>query len=123
MLNLTRCGSCDGFLPRLSIACPHCGATAIGTLAKAATTAVLGSAVSLTLMACYGPPPACEPGENCNASGSSSGGSSSSSGGSSSSSSSSGGSTDAGADAAHDGGDAGPADGGGDADPVDAGGD
>ncbi len=108
MLNLTRCSACAGFVPMLSLSCPHCGAAALGKIAKVATGTILGSAVSVTLMACYGCPP-----EGC-ATGYDGGASSSSSGGSSSSSSSSSGSsgtadagdaaTDARSDAASDGG-------------------
>jgi hypothetical protein len=56
MIQLPSCSSCGGFIGLSLNACPHCGASlsrgraiAIGLLG-----AVGGSAVSMTLMACYG---------------------------------------------------------------------
>ncbi|MBL8607529.1 MAG: hypothetical protein JNL38_09425 [Myxococcales bacterium] len=59
MESLPSC-SCGGFVPARASACPHCGATVTGRVAKVAK-AILGVAaggsVAVTLMACYGPPP------------------------------------------------------------------
>jgi hypothetical protein len=60
MENLTRC-TCGGFLPAGSrgARCPHCGRSAGGGRARALVRGLAciaaGGAVSVTLMACYGP--------------------------------------------------------------------
>lgn len=58
MLQLATCSRCRGFLGIAMNACPHCGA-ALGRARRIAMGIVGvagGSAVSMTLMACYGPP-------------------------------------------------------------------
>jgi len=64
MENLKRC-ACGGFLPssQAVVACPHCGRPrATGgrarALARGLACIAAGGAVSVTLMACYGPAPA-----------------------------------------------------------------
>lgn len=65
---LSSCPSCSGFVPPGLGRCPNCGAQASGggllrRLKILGVTGLLGgSAVALTLMACYGLPP-CEPGD------------------------------------------------------------
>ena len=56
------CSSCAGFVPPTASFCPHCSAKVEGLLpllSRTALAVVGGSAVSMTLMACYGLPP-CE---------------------------------------------------------------
>jgi hypothetical protein len=58
-MKLDRCNSCDGFVPKLSLACPHCGAkhsTGTSRIRAVALAVVAGTACSLTLAACYGAP-------------------------------------------------------------------
>src|SRR3982751_5710176 len=56
MIQLPSCSSCGGFIGLALSACPHCGAklSRARTLAVGMVAAVAGSAVSMTLMACYG---------------------------------------------------------------------
>ncbi|MFO0671979.1 MAG: hypothetical protein U0235_20525 [Polyangiaceae bacterium] len=57
MIQLTSCSSCEGFLGLAVTRCPHCG-VALGRARRVvAGLAGLagGGAVSMTLMACYGP--------------------------------------------------------------------
>lgn len=60
MKNLTRCPSCGGFVPALGVVCPHCtrapARATVRAIAKGVACIVAGGAVSVTLMACYGPP-------------------------------------------------------------------
>ena len=56
---LDRCSACEGFVPRLSLACPHCGsrqATGMTRARRIALAVVGGAAMSMTLAACYGAP-------------------------------------------------------------------
>lgn len=61
MSNLSKCPSCAGVVPSRATVCPHCvepmpKKTGLGKLA----IGVLGGiGASMTLMACYGAPPAC----------------------------------------------------------------
>jgi hypothetical protein len=61
-VKLLSCVRCEGFVPPLATTCPHCSARVEGLLpmvGRAALAVVGGSAMSMTLMACYGLPP-CE---------------------------------------------------------------
>lgn len=63
-MQLVSCPRCDGFVPQSASKCPHCAAaksSVWGTMSRAALAVVSGSALSVTLMACYGSPP-CETG-------------------------------------------------------------
>ena len=68
---MLRCSSCSGFVPTSRSSCPHCGTEVgrpervsgllqrpdrVGRFAAIAST-VVGSAFTMTLMACYGCPP------------------------------------------------------------------
>ncbi|MEM7157072.1 MAG: hypothetical protein AAF799_29740 [Myxococcota bacterium] len=55
---LDSCPTCDGFMPAATARCPHCGAAA-GWSRRAKNLARLagGSAIAVTMMACYGAPP------------------------------------------------------------------
>lgn len=57
MIQLGTCGSCDGFLGIAVLQCPHCAAPLGRARRVVAGMAgiVGGGAVSMTLMACYGP--------------------------------------------------------------------
>lgn len=56
------CDRCDGLVPDHRTDCPHCDRPAPrGGLARAAAAIVGGGALMLTLMACYGVPPKCDP--------------------------------------------------------------
>jgi len=57
MIQLGTCGSCDGFLGIAVLQCPHCAAPLGRARRVVAGMAGLvgGGAVSMTLMACYGP--------------------------------------------------------------------
>ncbi|MGD0528817.1 MAG: hypothetical protein ABSE49_27010 [Polyangiaceae bacterium] len=61
MRKLTKCPGCTGFVPTSGAACPHCGRApsriTVGAVAKGLACIAAGGAVSLTLMACYGPAP------------------------------------------------------------------
>jgi len=64
MANLRTCGACDGLVPAARATCPHCDRP-VGRIARVArrlATAAGGGALLMTLMACYGGPPKCEPG-------------------------------------------------------------
>jgi hypothetical protein len=69
MDELIGCSECGGFLGSNAAVCPHCDARPAprrrgrwGVLLGLAGSASLG----LTMMACYGAPPQCEPGsEGC----------------------------------------------------------
>src|SRR5688572_19529276 len=57
MTKLTQCGSCQGFLPRGAVKCPHCSRRAL-TKKLCAVGATLGAgSLAFTLMACYGMAP------------------------------------------------------------------
>ena len=63
-MNLSVCSACGGFVPARAV-CPHCGRNTPADVgappwAKLALAALSGSALSITLMACYGSPP-CDP--------------------------------------------------------------
>jgi len=65
MRQLESCVGCDGLVPAGRAACPHCGQTVRrrgARVARRLASAVGGGALLLTLMACYGGPPKCEPG-------------------------------------------------------------
>ena len=54
------CSSCEGFAPDSLSACPHCDTVLPAAPARRAglwLKAAAGSAVAMTLMACYGAPP------------------------------------------------------------------
>ena len=59
---MRRCSACSGFAPASTSACPHCGLELpaapdrLGRIGVVAST-LLGSAFTMTLMACYGCPP------------------------------------------------------------------
>lgn len=58
---MLRCSACSGFAPSAATSCPNCGADLprpTSRLAKAGGIAstLLGSAFTMTLMACYGCP-------------------------------------------------------------------
>lgn len=66
MSNLNVCTFCSGFLPRVTQACPHCGAVAPSSgingwrgsaTVRGLVAVATGGAVAVTLMACYGAPP------------------------------------------------------------------
>ncbi|MBI3201160.1 MAG: hypothetical protein HYZ29_06415 [Myxococcales bacterium] len=63
MSPLSRCSECGGFVPPSAALCPHCdrGLTPsgwrLGRAASACLKVATGSAVAVTLMACYGGPP------------------------------------------------------------------
>lgn len=49
------CAQCSGFLPAISVKCPHCGHVApLRALGSAAAALATMGAFSSTLMACYG---------------------------------------------------------------------
>lgn len=55
-MKLEKCSACQGFVPTASNECPHCSTKRMSRLG--AVAAVIGaSAISVTLMACYGAPP------------------------------------------------------------------
>ena len=59
-MKLLSCPSCQSFVPPLTSICPNCSARApVNPLVRAALAVGVGSALSVTLMACYGLPP-CE---------------------------------------------------------------
>jgi len=65
MSSLKTCQSCNGFLPSGVRLCPNCGTQiqASGRLAgplKTVGTVLLGSAIAMTLSACYGAPIQCD---------------------------------------------------------------
>lgn len=59
---MLRCSACSGFAPSATTVCPHCGkdlprpVDRLGRVGVVAST-LLGSAFTMTLMACYGCPP------------------------------------------------------------------
>lgn len=53
MTTLNRCARCEGFLPASAARCPHCE-TALPRWVKLAATVLGGTALSMTLSACYG---------------------------------------------------------------------
>ena len=55
---LESCPTCEGFLPAATARCPHCG-TSVGWSRRAKNWARIagGSAIAVTMMACYGAPP------------------------------------------------------------------
>lgn len=56
MKALGMCAQCSGFLPAISVKCPHCGHVApLRALGSAAAALATMGAFSSTLMACYGP--------------------------------------------------------------------
>lgn len=61
------CKHCEGFIPEAIDNCPNCGAKEKKTskLVKVVNGIVVGS-FSITLMACYGPPPRNYKAENAN---------------------------------------------------------
>ena len=59
-MKLLSCVRCAGFVNPLSSTCPHCSARVEGIvplLGRVALAVVGGSALSMTMMACYGSPP------------------------------------------------------------------
>ncbi len=53
-----RCVQCEGFIPSMLSACPHCAHVAQRKGVTAKVLAVIGAgAAAMTLMACYGMPP------------------------------------------------------------------
>ena len=60
MRSMKRCHQCDGFIPALKFQCPNCDSFTAFHLApgplKTALTILAGSAVAMTLSACYGSP-------------------------------------------------------------------
>lgn len=55
MKALGMCAQCSGFLPAISVKCPHCGHVApLRALGSAAAALATMGAFSSTLMACYG---------------------------------------------------------------------
>jgi hypothetical protein len=59
-MKLLSCVRCAGFVNPLSSTCPHCSARVEGMLpllGRATLAVVGGSALSMTMMACYGSPP------------------------------------------------------------------
>lgn len=67
---MQRCSACDGFIPASCTACPHCDpsqATIDPAAARAWQRLAMllritgGTAVAMTLMACYGAPPGPRP--------------------------------------------------------------
>ena len=59
---LSRCPSCNGFVPAAVESCPNCHtAAAPSARNKALRLLLAGVAVPFTLMACYGGPPIEEP--------------------------------------------------------------
>jgi len=62
-VKLTTCSECNGFIPPAANACPHCKSKLRLRLGAVATV-LASSAISFTLMACYGAP-ACAEGGNC----------------------------------------------------------
>lgn len=64
MKTLGMCAQCNGFLPAISVKCPHCGHVApLRALGGAAAALATMGAFSSTLMACYGP--ACVDASDC----------------------------------------------------------
>jgi hypothetical protein len=64
MGNLATCVTCGGLVPPRRATCPHCDRP-IGRAVRAARRLAMaagGGAMLMTLMACYGGPPRCEPG-------------------------------------------------------------
>ncbi len=62
MLGMRRCLSCDGFLPAGRERCPNCAAPERSSRSLATRLGLVagplgGSAIAITLMACYGAPP------------------------------------------------------------------
>jgi hypothetical protein len=58
MAVLIRCSACGGFVPESVTSCPNCKkGSPLGRAAKACLKLATGSAVAMTLMACYGAPP------------------------------------------------------------------
>lgn len=60
MFSMKRCHHCDGFIPSLKFQCPNCDRVSKFQFApramKTFVTLVAGSAVAMTLSACYGSP-------------------------------------------------------------------
>ena len=56
MIQLPSCKACGGFIGLALVSCPHCGArlSRARAIAVGIAAAAGGSAVSMTLMACYG---------------------------------------------------------------------
>ena len=60
MLSMKRCRQCDGFIPTLKFQCPNCESVAafqpVPRAMKTFVTLLAGSAMAMTLSACYGSP-------------------------------------------------------------------
>ena len=60
-MRFERCSSCDGFVARGRVSCPHCSSAtpsvATGGVKVGVGATLLGGALAFTLMACYGMPP------------------------------------------------------------------